>query len=48
MFAAVVFANDKPISVAVVPEPTVAVTVVGLPEVPMFAVTFDLKAMVFP
>jgi hypothetical protein len=48
MFAAVVFANDKPISVAVVLAPTVAVTVVGLPEVPMFAVTFDLNGMMFP
>jgi hypothetical protein len=45
MFAAVVLANDKPINVWVVPELTVAVTVDGLPDVPMFAVTFDLNAI---
>jgi hypothetical protein len=48
MFAEVVLANDKPTSVWVVFELTVAETVEGLPDVPMFAVTFDLNAMVFP
>jgi hypothetical protein len=48
MFAAVVFANERPIRVAVLPELTVAVIVEGLPDVPMFAVTFDLNAMMFP
>jgi hypothetical protein len=34
--------------VAVVPELTVGVTVVGLPEVPMLADTCDLNAMFYP
>jgi hypothetical protein len=48
MFAPVVFASDKPINVAVLPEETVGVTVEGLPDVPMFGVASDLNAMFYP
>ena len=41
-------ASDNPMTVAVVPLDTVGVIVDGLPEVPMLAVTFDLKAMIYP
>jgi hypothetical protein len=48
MFALVVLAKDKPMSVAVLPADTVGVTVVGLPDVPMFGVASDLNAMFYP
>jgi len=41
-------ASENPIHVAVVPLLTVGVTVDGLPDCPMFAVTYDLNAMIFP
>jgi hypothetical protein len=43
-----VFEKDRPIRVAVFPEATVAVTVVGLPEVPILLDTFDLNAIIYP
>ena len=48
MAVATMLARDNPMTVAVVPELTVGVMVDGLPDVPMFAVTFDLKAMMIP
>jgi hypothetical protein len=48
MALAVVLAKEKPIKVAVAPDATVGVTVVGLPDVPTFEVAFDLNAMMFP
>jgi hypothetical protein len=48
MFAAEVLASEKPIMVAVAPVAMVGVTVDGLPDVPMFGVTCDLNAIVFP
>lgn len=47
MFALVVFAIDKPITVAV-PDEIVGVIVEGLPDVPMFDVAFDLNAICYP
>ena len=48
MFDAVVLARDNPISVAVLPLATVAVTVVGLLEVPILGVAIDLNAIRHP
>jgi hypothetical protein len=48
MLAAVVLAKDKPIKVAVWPDATVGVTVVGVAATLMFAVASDLKAINYP
>lgn len=48
MLDAVVLARERPISVAVSPLGTAAVTVEGLPEVPMFGVALDLNAICHP
>jgi hypothetical protein len=46
--APVVLAIDKPIRVAACPAVTVGVKVLGLASIPMFAVIFDLKAILCP
>ena len=47
MFELTTFAIDRPMIVAV-PDEIVGVIVEGLPDVPMFAVAFDLNAMCYP